>query len=99
MRRQVARIVRVLLFLVGLSLLVWLPVSYYFMISTYSPWPRACGVNSTHGAVYFYCHVEVPLPPGVTVTRRMTHPPSPSASVQSTAKFRNFEPFLIARDG
>ena len=98
MLRRVAPTVRVLLFVIGLALLLWLPVSYYSMIRTYSPWPRACGLSSTHGAAYFYCHVELPLPPGVTVTRRMPDPSFPIVNFVATRDFRDFEPWLIARD-
>jgi hypothetical protein len=98
MRRRVSRISRVGLVLVGVALLFWLPISYFFMAGAYSPWPRACGFSSTHGAVYFYCHYEMPLPPGVTVTSRIPYPTTPNADFRSTKDFLHFEPFLIPRD-
>ena len=39
MLRRVARGLRLLLFTLGVALLVWFPVSFYYQISLLAPWP------------------------------------------------------------
>src|SRR5687767_2274495 len=64
MLRLIARLLRIGLLVLGVMLLVWLPLSLFFTILVFSPWPLHATAITSKGAIHLaVTEYLVPVPP------------------------------------